>query len=137
MLGFLALLAVGPLACSPPGSGIGVSVADARRPVVSLTRSRSRSGAGAHRPGRPAVPPRGAAGRPVLVFFGYTHCPDVCPTTVGVVNEVLDAVGEGPRAVFISIDPERDDVAAMAVSHVSAEGVRRLVRHTGRGPPKR
>ncbi|HYO42751.1 MAG TPA: SCO family protein [Candidatus Limnocylindrales bacterium] len=52
-------------------------------------------------------------GRPALVFFGYTHCPDVCPATVGKVNEALIAVGEGPRAVFISIDPERDDVAAM------------------------
>jgi protein SCO1/2 len=52
-------------------------------------------------------------GHPVLVFFGYTHCPDVCPVTVGVVNEVLAAVGDGPRAVFASIDPERDDVAAM------------------------
>jgi protein SCO1/2 len=52
-------------------------------------------------------------GRPVLVFFGYTHCPDVCPATVGKVSEALTAVGEGPRAVFASIDPERDDVAAM------------------------
>jgi protein SCO1/2 len=54
------------------------------------------------------------AGRPVLVFFGYTHCPDVCPTTVGNVNQVLDEVGAGPRVVFVSVDPERDDVAAMA-----------------------
>ncbi len=53
------------------------------------------------------------AGRPVLVFFGYTHCPDVCPATVGVINEALGMVPEGPRAVFTSIDPERDDVAAM------------------------
>jgi protein SCO1/2 len=52
-------------------------------------------------------------GRPVLVFFGYTHCPDVCPATVGIVNEVLAAVGEGPRVAFTSIDPERDDPAAM------------------------
>jgi protein SCO1/2 len=52
-------------------------------------------------------------GRPVLLFFGYTHCPDVCPTTVGVVTEALAAAGDGPRAVFTSIDPERDDVAAM------------------------
>ena len=49
----------------------------------------------------------------MLAFFGYTHCPDVCPATVGVVNEVLAAVGDGPRAVFTSIDPERDDPAAM------------------------
>ncbi len=53
------------------------------------------------------------AGRPALVFFGYTHCPDVCPATVGVVNEALGEAGAGPRAVFVSIDPERDDVAAM------------------------
>jgi protein SCO1/2 len=52
-------------------------------------------------------------GRPVLLFFGYTHCPDVCPTTIGTVTEVLGQVGYGPRAVFTSIDPERDDVAAM------------------------
>ena len=56
----------------------------------------------------------GLAGRPVLVFFGYTHCPDVCPATVGHVNEVLAEVGPGPRIVFVSVDPERDDVAAMA-----------------------
>jgi protein SCO1/2 len=54
------------------------------------------------------------AGRPALVFFGYTHCPDVCPTTVANVNHVLADVGPGPRAVFVSIDPARDDVAAMA-----------------------
>ena len=52
-------------------------------------------------------------GQPAFVFFGYTHCPDVCPATVGVVNQVLAAVSTGPRAVFASIDPERDDVAAM------------------------
>ena len=43
------------------------------------------------------------------MFFGYTHCPDVCPATVGTVNEALAAVGDGPRVVFVSIDPERDD----------------------------
>ena len=53
------------------------------------------------------------AGRPALLFFGYTHCPDVCPTTVGVVTEALAAAGDGPRAVFISIDPERDGPAEM------------------------
>jgi protein SCO1/2 len=52
-------------------------------------------------------------GHPALVFFGYTHCPDVCPATVGIVNQVLEATGDGPRAVFVSIDPERDGPAAM------------------------
>ena len=53
------------------------------------------------------------AGRPVLVFFGYTHCPDVCPATVGLVNAALAHTGPGPRVVFVTIDPERDTVAAM------------------------
>jgi protein SCO1 len=52
-------------------------------------------------------------GRPVLVFFGYTHCPDVCPATVGIINQALAATSPGARVVFVSIDPERDDVAAM------------------------
>jgi protein SCO1/2 len=52
-------------------------------------------------------------GEPVLIFFGYTHCPDVCPATVGVVNRVLGDVGEGPRVLFVSIDPERDTPDAL------------------------
>ncbi len=53
------------------------------------------------------------AGRPVLVFFGYTHCPDVCPESIGLIGQALAASPPGARAVFVSIDPERDDVAAM------------------------
>jgi protein SCO1/2 len=50
-------------------------------------------------------------GKPFLVFFGYTHCPDVCPTTLFEVSEVLRALGndaEKTRALFITVDPERD-----------------------------
>jgi protein SCO1/2 len=49
-------------------------------------------------------------GRGALVFFGYTHCPDVCPATVGIVGQVLDTVGAGLGAVFVTVDPERDTV---------------------------
>ncbi len=49
----------------------------------------------------------------MLVFFGYTHCPDVCPATVGVINEALAETRPGARVVFVTVDPERDDVAAM------------------------
>ena len=51
------------------------------------------------------------AGRPYLVFFGFTHCPDVCPTTLFQMSEMLKATGEKGRdlkVLFISIDPERD-----------------------------
>ena len=47
-----------------------------------------------------------------LLFFGYTHCPDVCPITLATMSASLDALaalgGEAPRVVFVSVDPERD-----------------------------
>jgi protein SCO1/2 len=55
-------------------------------------------------------------GRPTLVFFGFTHCPDVCPTTLFEVSEVLRALGpdaERARAAFITVDPERDTPAKL------------------------
>jgi cytochrome oxidase Cu insertion factor (SCO1/SenC/PrrC family) len=52
-------------------------------------------------------------GDPVLVFFGYTHCPDVCPVTIGAVGEAIDAV-PGARGVMVSVDPERDTVPWLA-----------------------
>jgi protein SCO1/2 len=44
------------------------------------------------------------------VFFGYTHCPDVCPTTLFQISEVLRALGPDAKikALFITVDPERD-----------------------------
>lgn len=49
-------------------------------------------------------------GRPFLVFFGFTHCPDVCPTTLFEVSEVLRALdrNEAAQALFVTVDPERD-----------------------------
>lgn len=55
-------------------------------------------------------------GKPTLIFFGYTHCPDVCPTSLFEISEVLRAMGKDAdkvNAVFISVDPERDTPAAM------------------------
>ncbi len=50
-------------------------------------------------------------GTPALVFFGYTHCPDICPATIGDLNEVLKQRPGGVRIVFVSVDPERDTPA--------------------------
>ena len=55
-------------------------------------------------------------GRPTLIFFGFTHCPDVCPTSLFEISEVLRAMGSDAdrvNAYFISVDPERDTDAAM------------------------
>lgn len=51
-------------------------------------------------------------GRHMLVYFGYTFCPDVCPTTLFSASQALDGIGPAlaskVRLVFVSIDPERD-----------------------------
>jgi cytochrome oxidase Cu insertion factor (SCO1/SenC/PrrC family) len=50
-------------------------------------------------------------GRYMLIYFGYSFCPDVCPTTLSVIAQALDKLGnDGKRIVpvFITIDPERD-----------------------------
>jgi protein SCO1/2 len=63
-----------------------------------------------------AVTEKNLLGRPTLVFFGFTHCPDVCPTSLFEISEVLRAMGKDAdrvNAYFVSVDPERDTSAAM------------------------
>jgi protein SCO1/2 len=53
-------------------------------------------------------------GEPFLVFFGYTHCPDVCPATLAEISDVLAKMPAKPiKALFITVDPERDTPAIM------------------------
>ena len=62
------------------------------------------------------VTDRDILGVPHLVFFGFTHCPDVCPTKLFEISEVLRAAGErgrGLKALFITVDPERDTPEAL------------------------
>ncbi|HEX6217895.1 MAG TPA: SCO family protein [Sphingomicrobium sp.] len=50
-------------------------------------------------------------GRPYAIFFGFTHCPDVCPTTLARMVRLRSELGKGPDAfdiVFVTVDPERD-----------------------------
>ena len=48
-------------------------------------------------------------GRPFLVYFGYTHCPDVCPTELARISDILTQMGDKAiPALFITVDPERD-----------------------------
>jgi protein SCO1/2 len=52
---------------------------------------------------------RALAGRWHLVFAGFTHCPDICPTTLTMLAELrLRLAGAGPQILFVSVDPERD-----------------------------
>lgn len=56
-------------------------------------------------------------GNVVVMFFGYTHCPDVCPTTMAELNLVLKELGSDASRVqvlFVTLDPERDTQALLA-----------------------
>jgi len=55
-------------------------------------------------------------GRPVLLFFGYTSCPDMCPMTMSRIMTALDRLGDQASQVvtlFVSVDPKRDTPAAL------------------------
>ncbi len=56
------------------------------------------------------------AGLPTLVFFGFTHCPDICPTTLFELSQLFEELGPDARktqALFITVDPERDTPEAL------------------------
>ncbi|UUZ63195.1 SCO family protein [Polaromonas sp. P1-6] len=56
-------------------------------------------------------------GKVVMLFFGFTHCPDVCPTTMAGMARVVDKLGpDGQRVqgLFVTVDPERDTPQALA-----------------------
>jgi protein SCO1/2 len=54
-------------------------------------------------------------GRPYLIFFGFTNCPDVCPTALREISDVFAALGPDKKisALFVTIDPERDTAPAL------------------------
>lgn len=56
-------------------------------------------------------------GKLVFVFFGYTHCPDICPTTLSDMAGIMKALGSDAdklQVLFITLDPERDTPEVMA-----------------------
>jgi protein SCO1/2 len=66
--------------------------------------------------GKP-VTDRDFRGRYMLIFFGFTHCPDICPAELQVIAQALEQLGDKAKKVvpiFITLDPERDTPEAMA-----------------------
>lgn len=56
-------------------------------------------------------------GKVVVLFFGYTHCPDVCPTTLAELSQVMKALGSDAdrvQVLFVTVDPERDTPAILS-----------------------
>ena len=69
-------------------------------------------------------------GHPFLVYFGYTHCPDICPTTLAQISDVLGKLPDKEiKALFITVDPERDTPQSMG-DYVSSFD-RRLIGLSG------
>lgn len=55
-------------------------------------------------------------GQPSVLFFGFTHCPDVCPTTLAEISSWFETLGDeaaGMKAYFVTVDPERDTPAVL------------------------
>ena len=67
--------------------------------------------------GDPFIPGR-MEGQWTLIFFGFTHCPDICPTTMTFLNGFLKSLegteAENPQVVMVSVDPARDTVQQLA-----------------------
>lgn len=57
-------------------------------------------------------------GKTSLIFFGFTHCPDMCPATLAILSEALEAMPEerlsGLQPLFVTVDPGRDDTDTIA-----------------------
>ena len=90
-------------------------------PPLRLPRARLGGVADTFDLGREIAAGLPGAGRAALVFFGYTHCPDVCPTTLADWKRVKGLIAAGDpadtarvRFVFVTVDPERDSAAAVA-----------------------
>ncbi|ACA15909.1 electron transport protein SCO1/SenC [Methylobacterium sp. 4-46] len=72
-------------------------------------------------------------GRPYGLFFGFTHCPDICPTTLAQLSLALRAVPDPElRIYFVTVDPERDTPAALAAYMTGFDP--RIVALTGERP---
>lgn len=130
----LALLAVG---CGPAGptatAAVGLTPqADGWR-GIPLERERTLPDVGlVATDGTPIVPARDLVGRPTLVFFGYTNCPDICPVHLATLSSAMREARvdhDEVRVVFVTVDPERDTPAR--IEEFLAHFDRRILGLTG------
>ena len=102
------LLAALLLAGCGPGGGKPWHMTDISGAMPDLAFHMTRATDGA------AVTGRDYRGQIVLLYFGYTHCPDVCPATLANLADILDRVGQKDvRVLFVTVDPDRDTVPVL------------------------
>lgn len=93
-------------ACAPPRGPV-TDIRDAM-PPLEFAMTRANDGK--------AVEARDYRGRAVILYFGYTNCPDACPTTLSDLTTVLERLGpraHDVRVLFVTVDPNRDTPAAL------------------------
>ncbi len=106
----LALLVVAGLlaACSRSQTPWGLKDISGLMPPLDFTLTDAGNGATVHG--------KDFRGKVVLLYFGYTHCPDVCPTTLSLLGRAVAALGNDAaqvRVLFVSVDPARDTLAQL------------------------
>jgi protein SCO1/2 len=111
-------LAVAALAAAAAVGAVALSVRPSPKPATSVSTTASQIGgpfALVDLDGKP-VTDRDLIGRPTVIYFGFTYCPEVCPTTLASLTQWLKALGRDAdklNLAFITIDPERDTPAQM------------------------
>lgn len=106
---FALCLAALVVACQPPSQAWNGEVEDPLQPAPALEA--------VNWDGQPFSLANDLAGKVVVVFFGYTYCPDVCPFTLAKMKQLSGALGERSddfEVVFVSVDPRRDSVEKLA-----------------------
>ena len=107
-IGLLLLLAVLLTACGQNAPPWGLRDISGLMPPLDFTLTEASDGATVHG--------KNFRGKVVLLYFGYTHCPDVCPTTLALLSRAVAALGtsaEQVRILFVSVDPARDTLARL------------------------
>ncbi|WP_100959806.1 SCO family protein [Bosea sp. FBZP-16] len=105
LLGAAALAAAAFVTFAPASRQSGQSLASSVGGPFALTTAEGKT-----------LTDKDLRGAPFLVFFGFTHCPDICPTKLFEISEVLRAAGtkgEKLKALFVTVDPERDTAETM------------------------
>lgn len=93
-------------ACSPPQGPVTDITGAMPRLAFAMTRANDGN----------AVDARDYRGRIVVLYFGYTNCPDVCPTTLSDLSDVLKRLGDRAndvRVLFVTVDPARDSLGTL------------------------
>ena len=111
-----ALFAMSLAACGEPTATVGKTVTSGTADIGGAYTLTDQDGQ--------AVTQENYLGKPQLIYFGFSYCPDICPTALqkmGAAQARIDAKGDKVNYLFISVDPERDTPESLKL-YVTANG---------------